>query len=66
MLGSGFWRPVDAMARAALDAGDRDLAVAVFVAADQPGWHRDHLRRRCLELTGADPAGQSGRPRVVR
>jgi hypothetical protein len=66
LLGSGFWRPVEAMARAALDAGDRDLAVAVFVAADQPGWHRDHLRRRCLELTGADPAGQNHHLRVVR
>ncbi|MBW3605780.1 MAG: hypothetical protein KY460_12910 [Actinobacteria bacterium] len=65
LLGSDHWRPVDAMARAALDAGDRDLAVAVFAAADQPGWHRDHLRRRCRDLTGADPAGNT-RLRVVR
>jgi hypothetical protein len=66
LLGSSHWRPVDAMARAALEAGDRDLAVAVFAAADQPGWHRDHLRRRCLQLTGADHAGGSRHLRVVQ
>lgn len=56
-LGTEHWIPVDALARSALDAGRPELAVAVFRAADRPGLHRDHLRRRCHELTGIDVTG---------
>lgn len=53
-LGSQWWRPIEVMAVSMLDANDSVGAVAVFEAADQPGWHRDHLRTRCRELTGVD------------
>jgi hypothetical protein len=53
-LGSRAWRPVEQMARSLLDAGDRDAAVELFRAADQPGMHQAHLRRRCQELTGVE------------
>lgn len=52
-LGTAAWMPIVALAESALTAGNQPLAVAVFQAADRPGWHRDHLRQRCLELTGA-------------
>lgn len=51
-LGSEHWMPIDAMARAAVDAGTPAMAAAVFEAADRPGWHQGHLRRLCRELTG--------------
>ena len=50
------WQPVVAMAESALDAGRHDLAVAVFRAADQPGFHQSDIRQRCLQLTGVDLA----------
>jgi hypothetical protein len=53
-LGSRAWRPIVAMAESQLKAGNAAGAVAIFEAADQPGWHRDHLRGRCRELTGTD------------
>lgn len=55
-LGSRAWRPVEAMARDQLAAKDRAGAIAVFKAADQPGFHQDHLRKLCLSLTGVDLA----------
>ena len=55
-LGSRAWRPIDAMARSQLAAKDRAGAIAVFKAADQPGFQRDHLRKLCLSLTGIDLA----------
>jgi hypothetical protein len=55
-LGSRAWRPIDAMARSQLEAKDQAGAIAVFKAADQPGSHRDHLRKLCLSLTGVDLA----------
>lgn len=55
-LGSRAWRPIEAMAHAHLKAMDRAGAIIVFRAADQPGWHQDHLRKLCLELTGVDLA----------
>ncbi len=51
-LGSRWWQPIEAMAKALLETGDRPGALAVFAAADQPGWHRDHLQRRCQALCG--------------
>ena len=51
-LGSDHWMPIVALAESALSARRHDLAVAVFAAADQPGRHRDHLRDRCIKLTG--------------
>lgn len=51
-LGSEHWVPIDAMARTAIDAGRRDIALEVFRASDQPGLHQGHLRRLCRELTG--------------
>lgn len=52
LLGSEHWMPIDAMARTAIDAGRRDIALEVFRAADQPGFHQGHLRRLGRELTG--------------
>ncbi len=54
-MGSRQWRRILIMAEAALKAGRRDLGLAVFSAADQPGFHRDHLRKRCVELLGEPP-----------
>jgi len=53
-LGSDHWREIEALADSALRSSRRELAVEVFRAADQPGWHRARLRTRCLELTGVD------------
>lgn len=55
-LGSRAWRPIEAMARSQLGAKNRDGAIAVFKAADQPGFHQAHLRKMCLSLTGVDLA----------
>jgi len=57
--------PIVALAESALSAGRHDLAVEVFRAADQPGSHRDHLRDRCVKLTGVDLDGPTPRLRVV-
>ena len=53
-LGSDHWMPIEAMAESALRSGRRELAVAVFRAADRPGFHQEHLRQRCRVLTGVD------------
>jgi hypothetical protein len=58
-LGSHQWILIDALARSALDAGGRDLAIEVFHAADRPGLQREHLRRLCRELTGIELADRS-------
>jgi hypothetical protein len=63
LLGSRAWRPIEQMPQSLLDAGDHDAAVALFLAADQPGMHQDHLRRRCHDLTGIELAA-SGRDRT--
>lgn len=57
-LGSDHWQPVVAMAQAALARGRTDVARATFAAADQPGMHREYLRRRSIELMGAPPTGE--------
>ncbi|MCA1678398.1 MAG: hypothetical protein LC777_05335, partial [Actinobacteria bacterium] len=49
-LGSDHWRPIVAMAEAALAHGREDVARAVFASADQPGMQQDFLRRRYREL----------------
>jgi hypothetical protein len=51
-LGSRSWQPVVAMAESALRSERRDLAMAVFRAADQPGVHQQHLRVRRRALIG--------------
>lgn len=51
-MGSREWERITTMAEAALEAGDRALAIRVFEAANQPGFHDDFLRTRCRELTG--------------
>ena len=53
-LGSEHWMPIEAMAESALRSGRRELALEVFRAADRPGFHQDHLRRRCRTLAGVD------------
>lgn len=55
------WRPIEAMALSQIKTNDISGAVTVFKAADQPGWHQDHLRKKCLELTGVDLAGLDDR-----
>lgn len=64
-LGSNHWQSIEALAESALAAGRHDVAVDVFRAADQPGMHRDHLRRRCLALTGVQLDDGAPRLRVV-
>ncbi|MGH8572087.1 MAG: hypothetical protein ACREX8_05870 [Gammaproteobacteria bacterium] len=54
-LGSDHWRPIVAMAEAALTRGRTDIARATFAAADRPETRQDYLCRRCIELTGAAP-----------
>lgn len=61
-LGSEHWMPIEAMAESALHSGRRELAVDVFRAADRPGFHQQHLRRRCLALTGIDLDGETHDP----
>ncbi|MDH3683877.1 MAG: hypothetical protein OEV40_28470, partial [Acidimicrobiia bacterium] len=48
--------PHDTLARSALAAGRRELAIDVFRAADRPGLQRAHLRQLCHQLTGTDLA----------
>jgi hypothetical protein len=55
-LGSEHWRPIVAMAEAALARGRTDIARKTFAAADQPGKQREYLRQRCIALTGLPPA----------
>jgi hypothetical protein len=64
-LGSNHWQPIEALAESALAAGRHDVAVDVFRAADQPGMHRDNLRRRCLALTGVQLDDGAPHLRVV-
>lgn len=54
-MGSEKWERITTMAECALKHGRKDLALAVFAAADQPGFHRDYLRRQCMKLTGQPP-----------
>ncbi len=65
-LGSDQWMPIVALAKTALAAGRRDLALEVFAAANRPGLQQDYLASRCLELTGQPPpaatSSQSSRP----
>jgi len=66
-LGSDHWKPIEALAQSATAGGRDELAVDVFRVADQPGMHRDHLRDRCLELTGVRlDDGPAPRLRVVK
>jgi hypothetical protein len=48
------WQHVESMARSQMAAGDRDGAVAVFHAAISAHVDGDHLRKRCVALTGVD------------
>jgi hypothetical protein len=64
-LGARTWIPITAMAEAAMAAGNRPLALAVFAAADQPGLQRDHLRDLCTKMTGEAPTKRSAL-RLVR
>ena len=69
-MGSREWQRITTMAEAALRGRRRDLALAIFAAADQPGFHRAHLRDECRRLLGTLPAGRRPRaapsPRRVR
>jgi hypothetical protein len=64
-LGSSQWKPIVALAESAITAGRMQLALEVFRAADQPGAHRDHLRNRCVTLTGVRLDEPAPRMRVV-
>lgn len=65
-LGSERWQPVVALAESTARGGPQDLAVEVFRAADQPGRHRDLLRRRCHKLTSVRLGDDVPRLRVVK
>ena len=62
-LGSEHWMPIEAMAESALRAGRREVAVEVFRAASSPGPLHEHLRQRCLVLTGVDVDAEGQDPR---
>jgi hypothetical protein len=55
-LGRGHWRPVALLAESALAGGHRNVAAAVFDAADQPGHLGDHLRKLRDQMLGDGPA----------
>jgi hypothetical protein len=55
-LGRGYWQPVALLAETALAGDHRDVAAAVFDAADQPGHLGDHLRKLRYEMLGDGPA----------
>ncbi|MGZ6661251.1 MAG: hypothetical protein ACXVHL_28215 [Solirubrobacteraceae bacterium] len=55
-LGSDHWVPIVSLAEAAITRERRDVARAVFAAADRPGLQRDYLHERCIELTGQPPS----------
>jgi hypothetical protein len=65
-MGSRERERIRTMAEAALQAGRRDLAVAVFAAADQPGVQRDQLREQSHRLLGKRVPARSQRPTLVR
>lgn len=50
-LGSEHWMPIVGLAEQAMTSGRPEVARAVFDAADQPGCHRDHLRRQRTRLS---------------
>ncbi len=65
-LGSDHGRPIVALAESAISGNRPEVAADVFEAADQPGHHRDHLRTKCLQLTGvnlSDGTDPQQRPR---
>lgn len=62
-MGSRHWERITTMAESAA-AGHRDLAMAVFTAADQPGFHRNYLRQRSRDLLVPRPALRARRPRL--
>jgi hypothetical protein len=64
-MGSHQWGPIVAMAEAAWKARKRDLAVAVFTAANRPGRHQEYLQRECMRITGQKQAA-APRLRVVK
>ncbi|MBK7584482.1 MAG: hypothetical protein IPI67_30295 [Myxococcales bacterium] len=51
-LGSSEWRPIVTMAEAAMKAKKPAVALAVFGAANQPGFHQEYLAQKCIEVTG--------------
>jgi hypothetical protein len=55
-LGRSHWQPVALLAETALAGDHRDVAAAVFDAADQPGHLGDHLRKLRYEMLGDGPA----------
>lgn len=59
-LGSDHWRPIVALAESAIAGNRPELAVDVFRAADRPGHHRDHLRTKCVQLTGVSLSDGQG------
>ena len=65
-LGSDHWMPIVALAESALASGRRELAIDIFRAADRPGMQQNHLRKRCVELTGAQLDDTGPRLRIVR
>jgi hypothetical protein len=65
-MGSRDWRPIVTMARTAWKARKRDLALEVFAAADQPGFHQDYLHSQCVEVTGRSvPSKRTRSPLVL-
>jgi hypothetical protein len=65
-MGSREWQRITTMAEAALRQRRRDLALAIFAAADQPGFHRERLRDDSLRLPAVFPSGRPQRAAPVR
>ena len=60
-LGSDAWLPIVMMVDKAVAAGRDEVARAVLSAADQPGRHRDALRRKAEQLSQRAPASAASR-----
>ena len=51
---ANVWRPIVTMAEAAWKSGRKEIARAVFAAANRPGPDRDRLRVSCRQITGEE------------
>jgi hypothetical protein len=65
-MGSREWERITTMAETAGRAGRDDLVLEIFAAADQPGFHREHLRDECGRMTGCEPPPWRPQLSVVR
>jgi hypothetical protein len=59
-------RPIATMGEAAWSLGRKDVARAVFAAANRPGRDRDRIREACVKITGEEPPPYRAALRLIR